>query len=152
MTHTGGHLTHIISESVKASIQALKLHHDSLKRHTTHGRRRRSGGGWSGMGQRTRRLSLWPLRSKLGLAPSNGPRADVTHNGEVRKLGTRDRGVVNDPRDRKRKDKLYHGSLYPYNYKGVYEVKRKVNSKVLDEGQQKASTRLSNRIIVRQGM
>ena len=104
------------------------------------------------MGQRTRRLSLWLLQSKLGLASSNGPHADVTHNDEVSKLRTRDRGVANDPRHSRRKDKLYHGSLYPYSYKGVYEVKGKVNSKVLDEGQQKASTRLSNRIIVRQGM
>ena len=37
-------------------------------------------------------------------------------------------------------------------YKGEYEMRGKVNGKVLDEGQQKLSTRLSNKIIVRQGM
>ena len=37
-------------------------------------------------------------------------------------------------------------------YKGKYEMRGKVNGKVLDEEQQKVSTRLSNRIIVRQGI
>ena len=33
-------------------------------------------------------------------------RADGTYDGEVRRLGIRDRGVANDPRDSRRKDKL----------------------------------------------
>ena len=43
-TNTGVHLTQLITESVKASIHALKLHHDDLKCHSTT-RRRKSRGG-----------------------------------------------------------------------------------------------------------
>ena len=43
---TGVHLTQLITESVKASIHALKLRHDHIKSHTTR-KRRGSGGGWS---------------------------------------------------------------------------------------------------------
>ena len=35
-TDMGVHLTQLISESVKASIHALKLHHDCLQGHITH--------------------------------------------------------------------------------------------------------------------
>ena len=63
------------------------------------------------------------------------------------------RGMANDPRDSRRKDKLITGCRILIDiYKGKYEVKGKVNSEVLNEGQQKLSMRLSNRIIVRQEM
>ena len=35
--------------------------------------------------------------------------AGGTYDGEVRRLGIRDRGVANDPRDSRRKDKLIMG-------------------------------------------
>ena len=151
-THNSGHLTHHITESVKASIHAFKLHHDHIKRHTTRGRRR-SRGGWREGGLRNRCLSPWLLWSKPSLAPSNGRCAQGTHKGEVSRLGIRNRKVVNDPYDSKRKDELITGLhiLIDIN-KRENEMIGKVYSKVLSEGQQKASTRLSNRIIVRQGI
>ena len=151
-THTSGHLTHLISESIKASIHVLKLHHNCLERHSTR-RRRRSRSGWSGMGERSHRLDPWLLRLKLGLTLSNSHCANGTLDGEMRRLEIRDRVVVNDPRDRRRKDKLITGHCILTNiYKGEYKVRGKVNSKVLDEGKQKASMRLNNRIIMRQEM
>ena len=105
------------------------------------------------MGWRSHRLSLWPFRSKLGLAPSNRHCTDGTHNGEVSRLEIGDRGVANDPYDSRRKNKLITGCHILIDiYKGKYEVKGKVNSEVLDERQQKLSMRLSNRIIMRQEM
>ena len=105
------------------------------------------------MGWRSHCIGPWPLQSKLGLARSNEHCADGTHNSEMSKLGIRDRGVANDPRNSKREDKLITGHRILIDiYKGEYEVKGKVNSKVLNEGQQKASMRLDNRIIVRLGM
>ena len=77
-TNMGVHLTQLITESVKASIHALKLCHDGLEIHTTRVRRR-SVGGWSGRGWRSRRLGPWLLRSKLGLALSNGRAANGTY-------------------------------------------------------------------------
>ena len=89
----------------------------------------------------------------LGLTPPNEYRTDGTHDGEVSRIGIRDRGVANDPRDSGRKDKLITVRHILIDiYKGEYEMRGKVNSKVLNEGQQKASMRLSNRIKVRQGM
>ena len=42
---------------------------------------------------------------------------------------------MNDPRDSKRKDKLIMGRCILIDiYKGEYEVRDKVNGKVLDEG------------------
>ena len=98
-------------------------------------------------------VSVRLLRLKLGRALSNGYHTDGTHDGEVGRLGIRDKGVANDPHDSQRKDKLIT-SYYIFIdiYEREYEMKGKVNSKVLNEGQQKMSTRLSNRIIVRQGM
>ena len=105
------------------------------------------------MGWRSRHFGPWLLRLKLGLTPSNGHRTDGIHDCEVSRLGIRDRGVMNDPRDSRRKDKLIMGLRILIDiYKGEYEMRGKVNGKVLDEGQQKSSTRLSNKIIVRQGM
>ena len=70
---------------------------------------------------RSRRLDLWPLRSKLGLALSYNHRANGTHNYEVRRLGKRDRGVANDPRDSRRKNMLITGRyILIDNYKGEY--------------------------------
>ena len=77
-TNTGVHLTQLITESVKASIHVLKLSHDGLKSHTTRGRKR-SGGGWSGRGWRSRRLGSWPLQLKLCLTLSNGRAINCTH-------------------------------------------------------------------------
>ena len=105
------------------------------------------------MGWRSRHLGPWPLRSKLGLAPLNKRRTDGTHDGEVRRLGIRSRKVANDPCDSKRKDKLITGRRILIDiYKRENEMRRKVYSKVLNEGKQKSSTRLNNRVIVRQGM
>ena len=50
------------------------------------------------MGWRSCPLDPWLLRSKLGLASSNGHRSDGTYNNEVSKLGIRDIRVANDPR------------------------------------------------------
>ena len=71
----------------------------------------------------------------------------------MKRLGIRNKAVANDPRDSRREDKFIMGRRIPINiYKGENEMRGKVNGKVLNEGQQKASTRLSNRILVRQGM
>jgi len=67
----------------------------------------------------------------------------------VSRLEIKDKGVTNDPCIAKEKISCFDGEGKS---KGEYEVRRKVNSKVLDEGQQQVSTRVSNRIIVRQGM
>ena len=105
------------------------------------------------MGWRSRCLGPWPLQLKLGLAQSNRHRVDGTHNGEVSRLRIGDKGVTNNPRDSRRKNKLITSCHILIDiYKGEYEVKGKVNSEVLNEGQQKLSMRLSNRIIVRQEM
>ena len=61
--------------------------------------------------------------------------------------------MANDPCDSKRENKFITGHRILIDiYKGEYEMRGKVNGKLLNEGQQKLSTRLSNRIIVRQGM
>ena len=104
-TDTGGHLTQLITESVKASIHALKLHHNCLKSHTTT-RRRRSGGGWNRGGWRIRHLGLWLLRSKLGLALSNRRRVNGTYDRKERRLKNRDRKMANDLHDSRGKNEL----------------------------------------------
>ena len=105
------------------------------------------------MGWRSRRIGLWPFRSKLGLTLSNRHCTDGIHNGEVRRLGIRDRRMANDPRDGRRKDKLITSCRISIDiYKGENEMRGKIYSKVLNEGKQKASTGLSNGVIVRQGM
>ena len=71
----------------------------------------------------------------------------------MRILGIRDRGMTNDPRDSRRKDKLIIGRRILIDiYKGENEMRGKVYSKVLNEGKQKLSTRLYNGVIVRQGI
>ena len=91
-------------------------------------------------------LSPRPLRSKLGLASSNRHRTNGTCDGEMNRLMIGDRGIANDPRDSRRKDKLIDF------YKGENEMRGKVYSKILKEAKQKVSTRLGNGVIVRQGM
>ena len=105
------------------------------------------------MDWRSRRLGSWPIRLKLGLTLSNRRCIDGTHDGEMSRLGIGIRGMVNDPRDSRREDKFITGRRILINiYKGENEMKGKVYSKVLNEGKQKSSTRLDNRVIVRQGM
>ena len=98
MTDTGVHLTQLISESVKVSIYALKLHHDILEGHTT-SRGRRSRGGRNNRSYRTRRLHTWLLRSKIGLALPN--RIDIygTNGGVVRRVRNEDEKMAKDPCD-----------------------------------------------------
>ena len=152
MANTSVHLTQLIAKSVKESIYVLKLSHGGLKSHTTT-RRRGSRGGWNEGGWRSRRLSLWLLQLKLGLTSSNRWRAQGTHKGEVNRLEIGDRGAANDPCYSIRKDKLIMSHhIHIDIYKGENEVGRKVYSKVLNEGKQKASIRLGNGVILRQGM
>ena len=130
----GVHLTQLITESVKASIHVLKLCHDRLEGHTTYGRRR-CGGRGSGRGWRSCRLGPWPLRLKLGLAPSNGRAADGTHDREVSRLMIGDRCMVNDPLDSRRKNKLIMGRcIFIDIYKGEYEMRGKVNGMPTKKG------------------
>ena len=61
--------------------------------------------------------------------------ADGTYDGEVRRLGIRDRGVANDPCDSRRKDKLITGRRISINiHERENEMREKVYSKVLNEG------------------
>ena len=71
----------------------------------------------------------------------------------MRRLEIRDRGVANDPHDSRRKDKLITGRRVSIDInKRENEVRREVYGKILNEGKQKASTSLGNRVIVRQRM
>ena len=83
---TGVHLTQLITESIKASIHALKLRHDGLKSHTTIWGRR-SRGGRNSRNCTISCLRPWLLRSKLGLTPPNRSCTNGTYNGEVGELG-----------------------------------------------------------------
>lgn len=61
--------------------------------------------------------------------------ADGTYDGEVRRLGVRERGVANDPRDSRRKDKLIMGHRISISiHEKENEMRGKVYSKVLNEG------------------
>ena len=152
MTNTGVHLTQLITESVKASIHVHKLYHDGLESHFTC-KRRRSRGGQSRRSRKNCHLSSWPLRSKLGLTLSNGRCVYGTHNKEVWRFRIGDGRMSKNPRDSRRENELIMGCCILIDiYKGGYEVRRKVYGKSFKKGQQKSSTRLSNRIIVRQGM
>ena len=60
--------------------------------------------------------------------------------------------MAKNSRDSRRENKLITGCYILIDiYKGEYKVRGKIYGKPLNEGQQKTSTRLSNRIIVRQG-
>ena len=85
------HLTQLITENVKASIHALKLHHDVLKCHPAH-RKWGSGCGWSWRSGNSCRIG--PPRSKLCLTPFNGSVVNSTHNGEVVGRGKRNRKMA----------------------------------------------------------
>ena len=77
------------------------------------------------MGWRSHCLSLWLLRSKLGLTPLNRRCADGTHNGEISRLEIGDRGMANDPRDSRKKDKFITGRRVLIDiYKGENEVRK----------------------------
>ena len=78
--------------------------------------------------------------------------ANGTHNGEVRRLGIRDRRMVNDPYDSQRENEFITSRRISIDiHEKENEVRRKVFSKVLNEGKQKASMRPSNGVIVRKG-
>ena len=65
----------------------------------------------------------------------NGHRANGTHDGEMRRLKIRNRGVANDPRDSKRKDKLITGRRVSIDIEErENEVRREVYGKILNEG------------------
>ena len=87
---TGFHLIQLSSECIKASIHALKLRHDRLEGYTTH-RWRRCECGRSARSRKSHCLYPWPLRLKLGLAPSDGSSVYGTHNHKMRRLGIGDK-------------------------------------------------------------
>ena len=135
MTNTGVHLTQLITESVKVSIHALTLCHDSLKSHTTT-RRRRSGGGRSRKGWKISHLRPRPLRSKLDLTSSNWNCVYDTHD-QKKKRGIRDlnQEVSRYMRDSRRKDKLITCSCIPINIDDQCdEGRREVYGEVLKKG------------------
>ena len=133
-TNTSVCLTQLIAKSVKVSIHTHKLCHDGLKCHSTCWRRR-SEGGWSGRRWRSCCLYLGLPRSKLCCASSNSSYIDGTHECEVGRLGIGDKEMVKEPRDSRRKNELIMGRRIPIDiYKGEYEVRRKVNRKILNEG------------------
>ena len=105
---TGVHLTQRITESVKASIHALKLCHDRIKSHTTRWGRR-SWGGWSWKSGRSYRLCLGPPWSELHLTLSNGSSVYSTHDRKMRKKGKRNGKMAKNPRDSWRKNELITG-------------------------------------------
>ena len=132
--NTSVHLTQLITKSVKASIHVLKLRHNRLEGYTTC-KRRRCEGRRSERGWRSRRLSSWPLRSKLIFAPSNGHAADGTHDKEVSRLRIGDKHMANDPRDSRRENKHITGHLILIDInKEKYEMRGKFNGIPFKEG------------------
>ena len=124
-------LTHLITESVKVSIHALKVHHDNLEGHTTIWGRR-NGGGTNSIDWSINRLHPWLLRSKLGLAPPNRSCVDGTHNGVIRRIRNRDRKMAKDSCDSRREDELIMGRRIPINiYDRSNEMRGEVNGKIL---------------------
>ena len=108
----GVHLIQLITKSIKvsikASIHALKLHHDRMKSHTT-SRGRRSRGGWSWRSERSCRLCLGSPRFELRLISSNGSNIYVTHHWKMREKGNRNGKMAKNPRDSWRKNELIMG-------------------------------------------
>ena len=120
-----------IHHCVKASIHALKLHHDRLEGHTTRWWRR-SECRRNGRSRRSCHLGLWPLRSKLGLIPSNDSSIYGTYRREVCRLRIGDRKMTENPCDSQRENELITGHCIPINiYKGEYKVRGKINSESL---------------------
>ena len=105
---TSIHLTQLITESVKASIHALKLHHNRIKSHTTH-RRRGSGGGRSRRSGRSCYLCLGRLRSELCLVSLNGSSVNGTYHEKMRRNGKGNGKMAKNLRDSRRKNKLITG-------------------------------------------
>ena len=61
--------------------------------------------------------------------------------------------MVKNPRDSQWKNELIMGRRIPIDiYEGQNEMRGKINGKLFKEGQQKSSTRLRDRVIVRQRM
>ena len=115
---TSVHLTQLITESVKASIHALKLCHDRIKSHSTR-KRRRSGYGWRRRSRRSCHLSLCLPRTKLGITLSNGSNVNGTHHKEVIRRRIGDGKGKNDSRDDWWKNELIVGHRIPIDiYKG----------------------------------
>ena len=82
----------------------------------------------------------------------NRRRANGIYDDEVRRLGIRDRRMANDPHDNQRENEFITGRRISIDiHEKENEVRRKVYSKVLNEGKQKASMRPGNRVIVRKG-
>ena len=130
-TDTGVHLTQLITKNVTASIHALKLCHDHLKRHTTT-RRKRNGGRRNRGGWRIRCLGLWLLRSKLGLTLLNRRHANGTHDGKEMRIGDKDRKMVKDSRDSQRENEFITGHHISIDIgERKNEVRRKVYREVL---------------------
>ena len=95
----------------------------------------------------------WPLRSKLGLALFDRSSVYETNNRKMRRLRIGDRKMAKNLHDSRRKNELITGHRILIDiYKGEYEVRGKIYGKPLKEGQQKSSTRLCDRVIVRQRM
>ena len=125
-TDTNVHLTQLITESVKASIHALKLHHDGLKSHSTT-QQRRSRGGRNSKSCRISRLRPWSLQSKLGLTPPNRSYTNGTYNSEVRRIRNRDIKMAKTPHDSRRKNELITGRCILID---INEGSNKVNGEV----------------------
>ena len=114
------------------SINALMLHHDCLKGHTTCKRRRRRGGGSNGGGWRIHHLGLWPLRTKLGLALLNKHCANGTHDSVERRIRNWDRKMMKHPCDSRRKNELIMGCHISIDiYDRDNEMRREVYKEVL---------------------
>ena len=88
---------------------------------------------------------------KLGLVPSNRTGIDGTYDGEVGRIKNEDGKIAKDLHDSRRKDELITGRHILIDIKDRSdEVRGEVYRKILKEGQKKSSTRLCDRVIVRQ--
>ena len=159
-TNSGIYLTHLIGEIVKTttivSLHLLKLRYDGLQGHISCRRRRSRSGRSRRIGRNNKscsiiRLHTWLFQSKLGLALPNKTSVDGTHGGEVRRIQNRNGEVLEDTRDSRRKDELITCNRILIHIKDrCDEMRREVNREVFKKRQKKTSTRLSDRVIVRQ--
>ena len=134
VTNTGVHLTQLIVESVKAGIYVHKLCHNGLKCHSTRWRRK-SRGEWSSRSWRSCRFCLGLPRLRLCCAPSKSSYIYGTHESEVGRLRIGDKEMVKESRDSRSENELITGRRILIDiYKGEYEMRRKVNRKILNEG------------------
>ena len=80
-------------------------------------------------------LCLWLFRLKLGLTPSDSSSVYGTHDRKMRRLGIRDRKMVKNPCDSRRKNELITGRRIPIDiYNEEYKVRRKINGKSIKKG------------------